>query len=189
VTTVRLFLQGEKLGSQLKKTGIKFKSKIHAAAKSAAEDTVDYVVPRARDDISSAGKFGSKWTGGFKGKVTQGGGFIKVSFTMGGDPPVAYWRVFEEGATIHGKPLLWIPLSFATDAKGVSAKDYPGKLFRVDRKSGAAPLLLAAGKPAVPKYFGKESVTIPKKFHLTEIVQDGAKQLKLFFVERMKSDG
>lgn len=187
MTTVRLFLQGEKLGPQLKKFAVKTKQKINTAARGAAEQTVEYVVPRARDDISSAGKFGARWTAGFQGKVTQGGGFVKISFTMGGASPVSHWRVFEHGATIHGKPMLWIPLSFASDAQGVMARDYPGKLFRVDRKGGKAPLLMAAGKPAVAKYFGKSSVTIPRKFHLRDIVKDGAKQLKLFFTQRMQS--
>lgn len=179
--TVRLFLAGEKVGPQLKRTASKNLKKILAAERGAAKDVVDYVIPKARADIRNAGNFGSRWTEGFQGKVTEGGGFIKVSFTEA----VPYWRVFQKGAVIHGKPLLWIPLSFASDAKGVSAKDYPGKLFRVDRV-GKAPLLLAVGKPAVPKYFGKESVTIPKKFHLVEIVRDGAKKLKKFYNKRMK---
>jgi hypothetical protein len=57
---------------------------------------------------------------------------------------VKFWRVFQNGAIIHGKPMLWIPLSFAKDAQGIRAKDYPGKLFRVDRKGGLAPLLMTS---------------------------------------------
>src|SRR5690606_16192623 len=89
---------------------------------------------------------------------------------------VPYWRVFEFGATIHGKPLLWIPLSFATDAQGKNARDYPGRLFRVDR-AGKAPLLMTRrrGQEAEAKYFGKESVTIPRKFRLREIIRGVAK--------------
>lgn len=82
---------------------------------------------------------------------------------------VPYWTVFQFGKVIQGRPLLWIPLSFATDAQGVMARDYPGPLFRVDR-AGKAPLLMTnVGKRAEAKYFGKESVRIPKKFHLIEI--------------------
>lgn len=157
-----------------------------AAERGAAADAVDYVVPRARKDISGAGRFGSRWSDGFKGKVTEGGGFIRIAFNMPSDPPMKHWRVFQFGAIIRGKPLLWIPLSFAKDAQGVRARDYPGKLFRVDR-NGKAPLLMRAGKPAQPKYFGKESVRIPKKFHLVEIIHDGAKKLKNFYNRRMKS--
>jgi hypothetical protein len=100
---------------------------------------------------------------------------------------VPYWRVFQNGAIIQGKPLLWIPLSFATEAQGVSAKDYPGRLFRVDRKSGGAPLLMSADDKQ-PKYSGHESVRIPKKFHLVEIVTAEAKTFgALYRVEMTKS--
>lgn len=180
--TVRLFLAGERVGSQLQRSAAKNTKKMLAAERGAANDVVEYVLPRALADISKAGKFGARWTDGFRGKVTEGGGFIRVSFTEA----VPYWRVFQNGAVIHGRPLLWIPLSFAKDAQGVNARDYPGRLFRVDRKNGGAPLLMAAGKPAQPKYFGKESVTIPKKFHLVEIVREGAKRLKEFYSKRMK---
>lgn len=184
---VRLNLAGERIGPQLERKGTKWKRRINDAARDAADDVVDYVVPRAKQDISNAGRFGSRWSDGFQGKVTEGGGSIKVSFNMPSAPPMKHWRVFEFGAVIHGKPLLWIPLSFATDAQGIRARDYPGKLFRVDRV-GKAPLLLG-GNPATPKYFGKASVTIPKKFHLRDIIRAGSKKLKLFYNQRMKSNG
>lgn len=185
--TVRLFLSGEKVGPQLARSNAKNLKKILAAERGAANDVIDYVVPRARADIHAAGRFGTRWSDGFKGKKTEGGGFIRVSFTMPTAPPMKFWRVFEFGAIIHGKPLLWIPLSFAKDAQGIRARDYPGKLFRVNRKGGKSPLLMASGSPAQPKYFGREFVTIPKKFHLTSIIRDGAKRLKLFYSERMKN--
>lgn len=183
MTTVRVYLAGEKLGPQLKRFATKTKSKMLSSARGASQDVVDHVTPLAQQDVMSAGRFSAKWAP--KGKVTEGGGFIRIAFTMSSEPPMKYWRVFEHGATIKGQPMLWIPLSF-TGIK-VRARDYPGKLFRVDRKSGA-PLLLG-GSPASPKYFGKESVTIPKKFHLEDIIKDGAKKLGLFFTQRMHSDG
>lgn len=178
--TVRLFLAGEKIGAQLGRSGQKNTRRVLNAQRGAAKDVAEYVVAKGRADISKAGRFGARWTEGFKGKVTEGGGFIKVSFTMA----VPYWRIFQKGGTIHGRPLLWIPLSFAADAQGKNARDYPGKLFRVDRKGGAP--LLMAGKPAQPKYFGKESVNIPKKFHLIEIIREGADKMKKFYSNRMK---
>lgn len=185
---VRLNLAGERVGPQLEKNGVKWKKRINDAARGASQDVVEYITPLARADIKKAGKFGARWSNGFTGKVTEGGGHIKVSFAMPSDPPMRYWRVFEYGAIIRGKPLLWIPLSFAKDAQGVMARDYPGKLFRVDRKTGGAPLLLG-GKPATPKYFGKTQVTIPKKFHLRDIIREGSKKLKLFYSARMKANG
>ncbi len=186
--TVRLYFSGERVGPQLARSASKNIKKILAAERGAADDVVKFIVPRAAEDIASAGNFGNRWSDGFKGKVSEGGGNIRVAFTMPSGPPMRYWRVFQYGAVIHGRPLLWIPLSFAKDAQGINARDYPGKLFRVNRKSGAAPLLMtrSKGEQAQAKYFGKESVTIPKKFHLVEIIKDGAKKLKQFYSDRMK---
>lgn len=181
---IRLNLEGERVGPQFVRVSKKNKKLINTAARGAAQDVVDYIVPLARQDISRAGRFGTRWTNGFQGKVTEGGGNIKVTFTE----KVPYWRVFEFGAVIRGRPLLWIPLSFAKDAQGIRARDYPGKLFRVDRKGGKSPLLMKSGHPAQPKYFGKESVRIPKKFHLREIIRDGSKKLRLFYSERVKAE-
>lgn len=147
---------------------------VREAMRQTARNLAEDIETQGRTDIKGAGNFGSRWTDGLQATVTEGGGNIRVSVTMA----VTYWTVFQFGAVIHGKPLLWIPLDFASDAKGIRARDYPGKLFRVNRKSGAAPLLMAAGSPAQPKYFGKESVTIPKKFHLLEIVQKLASQIE-----------
>jgi hypothetical protein len=184
---VRLFLAGERVGPQLGRAGVRRSAQITRAQRGAARDVVDYVVPRGRVDIAGAGRFGARWTQGFRGQVTEGGGFVRVAFTMPSGAPMRYWRVFEFGAVIRGRPLLWIPLSFARDAQGIRARDYPGRLFRVDRKSGGAPLLLATGKPATPKYFGKESVTIPRKFHLRDIIRAGAQKMREFYAKRMKN--
>lgn len=184
--TIRVFLQGERVGPKLTRSASRDVKQVLAARRGAAEDVVDYVVPKARSDIKSAGNFGARWTSGFDGRITEGGGFIKITFTN----EVPYWRVFEYGATIHGRPLLWIPLPFAKDAVGKRARDYPGRLFRVDRAGGKAPLLMApggAGRPAEAKYFGKASVRIPKKFHLREIIREGARKMKGFYGARIRT--
>jgi hypothetical protein len=145
---------------------------IKRSIKSAADTAAENILERGRADISGAGRFGARWTDGLTAPVTEEADGIVITVREA----VQYWRVFEYGATIKGKPLLWIPLSFAVEAQGVRASDFPGRLFRVDRKSGGAPLLLSADDKQ-PKYFGKESVTIPKKFHLIEIIQDVAQLL------------
>ena len=93
---------------------------------------------------------------------------------------VKYWKVFEEGRVIFGKPLLWIPLSFSTAGHlGVRARDFPGKLFRVNRK-GKAPLLM---NEQGPQYFGKERVRIPRKWHLRDIVKRIARNMRQYYRE------
>lgn len=185
MTVVRLNFVGERVGAQFRRSSVKNKKAILDASRGAAGDVVKYVEKRGAADISKAGKFSARWH--MRGAVTEGGGNIRVSFLMPTGSPMRHWRVFQYGATIRGKPLLWIPLSFAKDAQGIRARDYPGQLFRVDR-AGKAPLLLG-GNPATPKYFGKESVKIPKKFHLVEIIKDGASKMKTFYSARMTKNG
>jgi hypothetical protein len=173
MTAVRFYVDDERAGRLFRRATQRIGDRIRKAVRQAADDAADDIEEKVRDDISSAGRFGSRWTEGFKVDVTEGGGNVRVEADTEAMPP--YWRIFQTGGTIHGNPLLWIPLSiFGNDAQGVSAKDYPGRLFRVNRKDGKAPLLLAAGSgkgdAARPLYFGKESVFEPKKFHVDEIV-------------------
>jgi hypothetical protein len=37
-----------------------------------------------------------------------------------------------------------------------------------------------------PKYFGKEEVTIPQKFHLRQIIAQVARELRSYYADRMK---
>lgn len=144
-----------------------------AAMRATAQQAAAEIKVLGDADMRAAGKFSTRWTDAFHAEVGEGGGHIRINVTMG----IPYWKVFQFGAVIHGRPLLWIPLSFAKDAKGVMARDYPAPLFRVNRKVGA-PLLLTPGNPAQVKYFGIDQVTIPKKFHLREIATQVARTMQ-----------
>jgi hypothetical protein len=114
----------------------------------------------ARADIKSAGRFGDDWTSAL---TVQADGPGKITLTLdheGAD-------LFQEGGTVEGSPLLWLPIS-GTDAEGIRAADYPGQLFSVNSAKSTHPLLFSMTDKA-PKYFGIEAVTIPKKFHLEEV--------------------
>lgn len=110
-------------------------------------------------DITGAGKFGQEFLKGLTVEVDDDS--VVTTLTAPGA------NVFEDGGTIHGTPLLWIPIS-GTDAEGVRAANYGTQLFSVNRKSGGPPLLLSIADH-MPKYFGVASVTIPKTFHIMEI--------------------
>lgn len=114
---------------------------------------------RGDADIAAAGNFGSRWTQGLNVTVEN----MRISMTL--DEPGA--DIFEHGGTIHGNPMLWIPIS-GTDAVGTQARDYAGGLFSVNRKKGGPPLLFSIADK-MPKYFGTESVTVPQKFHLRDV--------------------
>lgn len=174
--TIRITFDGKQAGRKFTYGMKRQATRVTRAASKTARDVGELMEKEGRANILMAkGKFGSRWRQGLHAKVTHGGGNYRISMMH----DVPYWRVFEYGATIHGKPLLWIPLSFATDAKGVRARDYPGQLFRVDRKSGAAPLLLTP--PGIPKYFGKASVTIPQKFHLREVAASISRDIPVLY--------
>jgi hypothetical protein len=154
---------------------LEFSVKIDADAfKSSIDDTADryeeafataknmiasMMLSEVTKDIQSAGNFGGKFLSGLS--VTVDGDTITTTL----DAPGA--NVFEEGGTIHGNPLLWLPIS-GTDAEGIQASDYGDQMFSVNRKAGGPPLLFSM-RDRSPKYFGVPSVEIPKKFHIGEI--------------------
>jgi hypothetical protein len=159
-------------------------SKVRAAAKSAAQSMAKQIEEAGRADIESAGNFGSRWTQGFQATVSDAGDNITIEVTEA----VPYWTVFEFGATISAKNasgMLWIPMGGAP--KGVWPRDYPGRLFRVERRGGQkAPLLMDADTKTVV-YHGHPSVTIPAKFHLRAIVQAEVDRLPLLFSVALKA--
>lgn len=181
MTGLRITLKNKQLGTKFKRSINRKAAAVREAARETAQETADDIMHECRADIAGAGHFGSRWTDGLQAVVGEGGGHIRIRVSMA----VPYWTVFQTGKVIFGKPLLWIPLSFAGDALGVRARDYPGQLFRVDRRAGA-PLLMAPGKPAQAKYFGKESVTIPKKFHVIEIIERLAKNMPKLYRENFR---
>ena len=140
-----------------------FKSSIEATADQykAAFDTAKNMIASmmlsaVTADIQGAGNFSAEGIA-----VTVDGDTITTTVDLPGA------AIFETGGTIHGAPLLWLPIS-GTDAEGIQASSYGDKLFSVNRKSGGAPLLFSV-KDHAPKYFGVPSVTIPKKFHIEEV--------------------
>lgn len=132
-----------------------------AALRTAANMIASMLRTEITADIQSAGNFGSQ----FIPTVTVQGSGEGVTISTKIDGPGA--EIFEKGGTIHGKPLLWLPIS-GTDAVGTEPREYGDKLFSVNRQAGGVPLLFSVRDQA-PKYFGVPSVTIPKKFHIAEI--------------------
>ena len=179
MTTLRVYFDGDRTGPLFRRSVTRQGARVRAAARGAAQDAATEIDTLGTENVQAAGKFGPRWYP--HTKVTEGGGNIRIATSVG--TPL-FW-VFQKGMTIAGKPMLWIPLSFASDAQGVWARDYPGGLFRVDRE-GQAPLLLSSDDKE-PKYFGKESVFEPKKFRVVEIIREVAGRLKAFYSIRMKS--
>jgi hypothetical protein len=185
MTTIRVYFDKERVGQKFERSVTRQGARVRLAARATAFDASEKIRQLAAVDMANAGNFGPRWTEGLNVEITEGGGNIRMAFNHNVD----YFSVFQYGAVIHGKPLLWIPLSFAEDAKGVLARNFPGGLFRVDRsKKGKAPLLLSYATRE-PKYFGKESVTIPKKFHVIEIIREVASSMRDIFIKNFRKEG
>ena len=178
MANLRVTFRDRQVGRRYRVTMEQHARRFRRAELLAAQDARDEMLRLGRANIASAGRFGRRWTEGLRGDVRRRGDVI---IEMYHDVP--YFPVFQFGRIIRGRPLLWIPLSHATDAHGLRARDYPGGLFRVDRE-GKAPLLLSL-KDREPKYFGKERVTIPKKFQVLEIMRAVASQIRRFFIARL----
>ena len=187
MTITLKYTDGRQLGRKFRERVKQFDERRILAIQAAARRAVVTIEIEGRADIRAGGNFSSdRWQDGFQAKLSyQSRTDLNIRITH----EVFYWVVFEEGRVIRGDPLLWIPLSFAEDAQGVMARDYPGQLFRIDRP-GKAPLLMASGgkgSPAQPKYFGKEQVTIPKKWHLRQIVREVSRKLGTYYKEAMRN--
>jgi len=187
MTITLKYTDGKQLGRKFKERLQRYDEKRIRAIQAAARRAVVAIEIEGRADIRAGGNFGSdRWQMGFRAKLSYKS---RVDLSIRITHDVRYWVVFEEGRVIRGRPLLWIPLSFATDAKGIMARDYPAPLFRVDR-AGKAPLLMASGGRGVKaeaKYFGKESVTIPKKWHLREIVKTVSRKVGIYYREAFRN--
>ena len=172
-----------KLGPKLQVNTKKFSERQILAIQSTGSQAKDLIETEGRANIAAGGNFGSnRWQDGFQAKVSfQSRQDLNIRVTH----DVPYWKVFEDGAVIHGQPLLWIPMRGSeAAARGVRARDFGQPLFRVDRKAGGAPLLMSSGGKV--QYFGKESVRIPKKWNLRAIVRNVARRMGQFYREAMR---
>jgi hypothetical protein len=169
---------------QFKQVAERYNDRVHKAAALTAAQAQQEIQEKGRADIAAGGNFGSRWTDGFHARIIFEGRQYRIQVYS----DVPYFNIFEYGGIIRGRPMLWIPLSFARDALGVLARNFPGGLFRVDRLSGAAPLLLSP-VDRQPKYFGKEQVTMPKKFHIRRIIREAADNMNRTFKNNLRRLG
>jgi len=155
------------------------------AAVAALRETAAVSVQEGRKDIAAAGRFGSNWQQGLqyrtKGAKKDGVASLQAQATIYHRYGIA--GVFEHGATIHGRPLLWIPTR-----RGGPAPSKSGKKL-VSATINGKPMLFDAGdhdRHRKPLYVGVPQVTIRKTFHITEIVKKNLKHMAEFFIRNFK---
>jgi hypothetical protein len=178
--TLKFAYRGKTVGVQLKQNLDKNYQRIADASRGAMQEARGVILKEGAADIRKGGNFGNRWVKSLTSELTPERGRT-VNLILNTFHKIPYANIFEYGGIIKGKPLLWIPLSFANIK--IRARDWAkryGGLFRVDRKGGKAPLLLSV-RTGEPKYFGKESVKQKRRFQLRPIIKRTAAKLGTFY--------
>jgi hypothetical protein len=163
---------------------------VATAAVQALRDVAADAVQEGRADIAAAGSgfTHAKWLSGLQYK--------SVDYqTQGGEPSLearaivfhtyGIAGVFESGATIHGKPLMWLP---TTPGAARISKSRKKLVFATVKGTPLAFDATDKDRHRKPLYIGVPQVTIPKKFHIVEIVKKNAAKLGLAFVKEFKDN-
>jgi hypothetical protein len=162
---------------------------VATAAVAALRDVAAESVQEGRSNIAAAGA-------GFTRAQWQSGLQYRTSgATDGGEPSlqakaVIFHKygiagVFEHGAVIQGKPMLWIPTTHGAPTASRSGKKLTSATI------DGTPMLFDANdkdRHRKPLYIGVKSVTIPDKFSVTEIVKDNLAKIAEFFIRRFKDN-
>jgi Family of unknown function (DUF6441) len=146
---------------------------IAAAADAALRETAGNAVQEGRGNIAGAGRFGPKWQSGLQFRMEKDGEAKAIIFHK-----ISFAGVFEHGATIQGKPLLWIPTTPGAPRASRSGKKLTSATVR------GRPMLFDANdkdRDRKPLYIGVPSVRIPKKWRITEIVKQHAARIAELF--------
>jgi hypothetical protein len=178
MSNLRFQFRGDNIGDKLRSRALLEKGRIADAARLAMNEARKRIIIAGREDIKKGGKFGPRWLASLGAEISPPAErtsslILRIFHT------IPYAHVFEYSAKIFGKPLLWIPLPW--NPFKVRAKEFPGKLFRVDRE-GKNPLLMTkTGATASAMYVGVKSVFLRRRFHLRPIIKRVAKQMPFLF--------
>ncbi len=152
------------------------------AAVEALQQTAADIVDEGRRNIASSGKFGANWQRDlqFRMKDTEVAGEPSLKAKAFVFHRSALAGIFEFGATIAGKPLLWIPTTPGAPPPRRSGKRLVSATVR------GTPLLFDAGdrdRHRRPLYFGVPIVNIAKKWRINEIAKEHVEKIGLLFAQ------
>jgi uncharacterized protein DUF6441 len=156
---------------------------VATAAVAALKDVADAAVREGRSNIAGSGRFGARWINALRFSMQGGEEDLQAKAIVFHAYNIA--GVFEQGATIQGKPLLWIP----TMPGGPPARRSGKKL--VSATIHGRPVLFDANdrdRHRKPLYVGVPAVRIPKKWHIVDIVKKHAAQIAEAFIRHFKAD-
>src|SRR5262245_54081479 len=152
-----------------------------SAAVRALGQTADNIVTEGRSNIASSGRFGANWQRDLQARMkdTREGGHPSLKAKAFVFHKSALADVFESGATIQGRPLLWIPTT-----PGAPAPRRSGKRLVVANVRGT-PVLFDADdrdRHRRPLYIGVPTATIRKKWRIHGIAQEKVNKIGELFV-------
>lgn len=180
--TLRITITPANIGTELKGQFEGLGDRLLRALSAAMNMASSMILETCKQDIRSAGNFGAKWTDGLTMQIEDGS---LANMRMYLTHTIPWAGIFETGGTIHGKPLLWIPIS-GTDAAGIKASAFGG-LFSAQYPRRSGPPLLFSMADKKPRYFGIEEVTIPKKFQLTADITSVMSNFRSIFDDAWKA--
>jgi hypothetical protein len=179
-----------------------------AAATGAIRDAGDQIKREGRANIAAAG-FSSKWQNTLRVNIypNKGASLDPAALAY---HKIPYSAVFEEGATISGSPLLWLPLRnvpkslFGRHMSPANFNRLIGPLIKFKGRNllGAymapGPITIAKlvagnrgrkqrkGLILVPLFFGIDSVTLTKRFNLRAVFNKAAAGLRDGYFRNLK---
>lgn len=183
--SLKFAFKGELVGTQMRRNFSKEHRRIAAALHASIDEASARIIVAGKADMKAGGNFGSpRWQNSLQA-VKEPKSLNAANIILKILHIVPFAHVFEYGATIKGKPLLWIPLPW--NKNKVRAREFPGKLFRVNRK-GKNPLLMqkTGAKTASAMYVGVKSVKLKRRFHLRPIIRRVAKTMPALFRKWMR---
>jgi hypothetical protein len=159
------------------------------AAVAALRDTAANAVQEGRRDIARAGpNFRANWQERLQ-FLTKGAKREAGEPSLNAEAVVFHKYgiagVFEHGATLRGKPLIWVPTTRRAPPPGKSGKKLTSATVR------GKPMLFDANdrnRHRKPLYIGVKQVVVPKKFHITEIVRKHVKQIAAMFFKNFRDN-
>jgi hypothetical protein len=160
---------------------------VATAAVAALREVAANAVQEGRQDIASSGRFGANWQKGLQ--------YRTIGATDGGEPSLqaqatvfhksGLATVFEFGATIAGKPLLWIPTTPGAPPPRKSGKKLVSATVR------GHPMLFDANdkdRHRKPLYIGVPAAHLRKRWHIIDIVKQNAEHLGELFLKNFKDE-
>ena len=158
---------------------------VATAAVAALRETAANAVQEGRSNIEGSGRFHGGWVSGLqyrtRGAAEDGEPSLDASAVI--FHKIGLTGVFESGATISGKPLLWIPTR-----RGAPPARKSGKKLTF-ATVGGQPMAFDADdkdRQRKPLYIGVPSVRIEPKWNIREIVKEHAAKFAELFSKHFK---